>query len=307
MRVSGKRPEEIAGTRASFYVYRAAMNYGLTAEILAALRSADKHGKAKDRAAWWGEVLRLRQMLGELRRYSPDPFGERVKSGEKAAVPPPRGPSRSKRRGLGRLPDDWRSRFWSIVPVNSKYRAAIAASILTGVRPAELVKGVDVRMGPSGALVFDIRGAKTQGGRHGQAARRLTVVASGAIGDYFRKVLEGVPTTKVSVKDARLFGNQVREFGRKCFPRLKLCISPYSMRHQFAADLKAAGDSDAVSLALGHAVADTAQHYGTARQSKNGGSRLLAVETTRELIKGRKLQKTMAIERLTKRGPSRGR
>jgi integrase len=307
MREIGRKPEEIAGTRASFYVYRAAMNYGLVAEIQGVLRAADRHAKSKDRGAWWAEVLRLREMLALLRRYLPDPAGERVKSGEKATVTPPRGKSQSKRTGLKRLPDDWRERFWRAVPQNSKYRMAIAASIVTGVRPAELVKGVDVRATPNGDLTFDIRGAKTQGGRYGQVARRLTVEAPGIVGDFIRRALEGVPSIKVRVDDARLFGNQVSAFGRKCWPRKEERISPYSMRHQFAADLKASVDPDAVSLALGHAVADTAQHYGTARQSKKGGAKLLAVETTRELVKSRKLQKARAIERFSEGGRSRGR
>jgi integrase len=297
MRTTGKRPEEIAGTRASFYVYRAAMNYGLALEIKGALQSADRYAKSKNRIAWWGEVLRLRGMLLSLRRYLPDPNGERVRSGEKASVLVPRGSSRSKRKGLGRLPDDWRERLWAVIPASSKYRTAIATSILTGIRPAELVKGVSVTLKASGELIFDIRGAKTQGGRYGQAARRLTIEAPGAIGDFFRKLIGSALPLKVVVHDARLFGNQVREFGRKCWPQKDVRISPYSMRHQLAADLKAAGDSDAVSLALGHAVADTAQRYGTARQSKQSIMRLLAVETTRALQKDRKLEKDKALAR----------
>lgn len=307
MQVAGKRPEEIARTRRSYYVYRAATNFILPEVIRDALRAADRAAKAKDRSGWWTEVLRLRDAIAALRRYRPDPFGEQLKSGEKSAVSIPRGASRSKRRDLKRLPDDWRQRLWAVVPVNSKYRAAVAAAILTGIRPAELVKGVDVRAKPNGELVFDIRGAKTQGGRYGQAARRLTLAAPGAIGDYLRELIGAASSLKVSVGDGRLFGNQVREFGRKCWPRKELRISPYSMRHQLAADLKAAGDPDAVSLALGHAVADTAQRYGTARQARQGGGRLLAVETTRALKKERKLEKTAAISRFRDRARDRDR
>jgi integrase len=305
MQAAGKRPEEIAGTRRSFYVYRAAVNFMLPEMIRERLRAADRAAKAKDRVGWWQEILLLRGHLESLNRYLPDPGGERVRSGQRSKIAVPRGQSLSKRGTLKRMPENWREKLWGAVSAKSKYRGAIGACILTGVRPAELVKGVEVRVKPNGDLIFDIRGAKTQGGRYGQLARRLIVAAPGVIGDFFRKALDGTRAMTVCVGDARLFGNQLSEYGRKCWPRKRERISPYSLRHQFAADLKATGDADAVSLALGHSVADTAQHYGTARQAKKGGGKLLAVETTRALRKERKQEKTKAIERFQERALTR--
>jgi integrase len=173
--------------------------------------------------------------------------------------------------------------------------------MLTGVRPAELVNGIKVGLGGNGELIFTIRGAKTQGGLYGQQARQLTISSDAEMANYLRNIVERNGPQLVKISDARLFGNQVTAYSRKCWPRREIKISPYSFRHQFAADLKLAGDSDAVSLALGHAVANTAQHYGTARQARPTGTRLLGVATTRELKKERKLEKTRQLEGLKMR------
>ncbi len=307
LRATRKRPEEAAGTRRSYYVYRAALNYVLPLQIRECLRTADRLAKAKDRGGWWAEVLRIRELLQTFQRYLPDPNGERIRSGERSNVPLPRGASRSKRKGLRKLPEDWRDRLWRVVPSGSKYRSAIATSLLTGVRPAELAKGVDIRLSESGDLIFDIRGAKTQGGRYGQAARRLIVSATGPVGTYLKSMIDEKQGIAISIRSPRLFGNQLSAFAKKCWPKRSQRVSPYTIRHQFAADLKAMGDADAVSMALGHAVADTAQHYGTARQARSGGGKLVAVETTRALKKERILAKAKSIEAFAQRKASRGR
>lgn len=304
MTQANQRPEQIAGTRRSYYVYRAALNYVVPGLIRERLQAADRAFKAKAGTDWWDQVLTLRRLLGLLQQYSPDPERENLTQGIRSPIPIPRGKSRSKRSGLKTLPDDWRTTFWAGVPDNSMYRAAIAISILTGVRPAELVSGVKVARGRGNTLVVTIRGAKTQGGKYGQAARQLTIASDTPMAQYLRRQIGDAEAKTVKVRDARLFGNQVSAYSRKCWPKREAHVSPYTFRHQFAADLKAAGDPDAVSLALGHAVADTAQHYGTSRQARAGGARLVAVATTRELKKDRKLAKTRQLERLTRR--SRG-
>lgn len=302
----GKMPEQIAKTRRSYYVYRAATNFMVPQLLADCLRAADRAFKAKDGDRWWGLIQDARASLGILQRYAPDPNRARLISREKSSVPVPRGKNRSKRVGLSKLPTDWRERFWGVVSKRSVYRAAIAATMLTGVRPAELVSGIKVELGENGELIFTIRGAKTQGGLYGQQARQLTISSDSEMAVYLGSIVERSGPQVVKISDARLLGNQISAYSKKCWPRHDIRISPYSFRHQFAADLKAAGDADAVSLALGHAVADTAQHYGTARQARPTGARLLRVTTTRQLKKERKLEKTRQLERLKMRlGPSR--
>lgn len=300
--VQGKqRPEQIAGTRRSYYVYRAALNYVVPGLIRERLQAADRAFKAKAGADWWSHILMLRRLLGLLQEYSPDPERGNLTQRARSQIPVPRGISQSKRGGLKKLPDNWRDIFWQSVPENSVYRAAIALSILTGVRPAELVSGVKVANGECNTLVVTIRGAKTQGGKYGQVARQLTIACETPMAGFLRREIGTTTSMVIKIRDARLFGNQVSAYSKKCWPGRQAKISPYSFRHQFAADLKAVGDPDTVSLALGHAVADTAQHYGTARQARGGGARVLAVATTRELRKERKLAKTIQLGRLNQR------
>ncbi len=297
----GRRPEDAAQTRRSYYVYRAAFNFMIPRLVRNQLKAADQAFKSKQGDTWWQHILELRRLLGQLQRYLPDPEREQAKQGPKSAITIPRGASRSKRASLKDLPDTWRETLWQVIPDSSTYRAAIAVSMLTGARPAELVSGVKVENGKDGSLVVTIRGAKTQGGKYGQAARQLTISSTTPMARYLRQLAGTKAVAHIKIADARLFGNQVTAYSRKCWPKRKSHISPYSFRHQFAADLKAAGDPDAVSLALGHSVADTAQHYGTARQARNGGARLLAVSTSRELKKDRKLSKSAQIARLQRR------
>ena len=78
-----------------------------------------------------------------------------------------------------------------------------------------------------------------------------------------RFALENKGTITVKTPDAKAFSGAMREAGRRAFPDFERTITPYSMRHQMASDLKAAElPGDQISQALGHAVSDTKGSYG---------------------------------------------
>ena len=55
----------------------------------------------------------------------------------------------------------------------------------------------------------------------------------------------------------------MREAGKRAFPGFDRTITPYSMRHQVASDLKDAElPGEQISQALGHSASDTKGSYG---------------------------------------------
>jgi integrase len=63
--------------------------------------------------------------------------------------------------------------------------------------------------------------------------------------------------------------------------------SAYSLRHQFAANLKAQGFGPIeIAKALGHLSVKSQKRYGSASQGQGGGVGLLAVDATREVQTG---------------------
>jgi integrase len=63
--------------------------------------------------------------------------------------------------------------------------------------------------------------------------------------------------------------------------------SAYSLRHQFAANLKAQGfDPIKIAKGLGHLSVKSQKRYGSAAQGQGGGVGLLAVDATRDVRTG---------------------
>jgi integrase len=64
-------------------------------------------------------------------------------------------------------------------------------------------------------------------------------------------------------------------------------VSPYSLRHQFAANLKAAGfDNIQIAQALGHLSVKSQQRYGSSGQGQGGGVGLIQADATRDVRTG---------------------
>ena len=178
---TGFLPEH-ARTAQTFYAYRAALVWATLEQTRDALRR-------RDRAAYgspeWSEALDdLEHVRGVLQRYPPDPEREHRAHGSPAftwsdlathGTEKPR--SRSKRRVLSYLQHipDWRERLFQHVPDKNKAAAALCA--VSGCRPAEVVRGVElVREGDG--LLLRIQGAKLT--RYsGQPERVLLIVTAG--------------------------------------------------------------------------------------------------------------------------------
>lgn len=201
----------------------------------------------------------------------------------------------SKRQSLNGLPKNWRSQL--IRAMNNKEdQLALMVIALTGARPAELRLGVRLVIGPDQHLTFRIRGAKVSAITHGgQDWRELTVDARSVLdSDLVYELMayiheHQITTIWIDPKNAfqkRL--QRIRDQLAQYNPAWRK-VSAYSIRHQFAADLK--GDEsihlDDISRAMGHTSDRTKQHYGHALQ-KRGESGITKVSAASSIKAHRK-------------------
>lgn len=269
---SKKSPEDYAQTKDAFYFYRAA----LVADALAALQNnlvTINRLQKKNDPAWVTATTTLARPLKTLSRYPPDQEQNHleleIKSLWQKAGKNPR--SNAKRKGIGTLPLTWRADFWKNFPENSPHRLAVALLSTTGCRPSELAKGVQVELDEDGNLKITIKGTKTHDGRYGQEYRELTIMVESREAMFLQKnVIANVGPLHVAIKNTKALSEAVRRHSKKIWPRRKYVVSPYSFRHQFAADLKNDLYPEEIAMAMGHSVCKTQQHYGTRNQGRSG-------------------------------------
>lgn len=192
---------------------------------------------------------------------------------------------KSKRGSLKGLPSDWRAQLFLSLKPSDQLKAAVL--ILSGCRPAELKKGVFVRR-DGDAFNFKIEGAKvSELTGAGQPERTLRIKAEPILGKAITDhLLEMISAhgDEMTIQDAdpnRAFEKRLSRAGQKAG---LYNVSPYSLRHQFSADLKGEVEPDQVSLALGHVSVKSRKHYGHANQRRStAGGVLQSVEASREL------------------------
>ncbi len=213
---------------------------------------------------WRAEIQKVGRLI-ELIKSAP--------SGSPLAAPKPR---RSKRKTGPGLPDDWREQLAARLP---NWRQAYLVAAVTGCRPAELAKGVELLV-REGQLLASIIGAKV--GEHaGQPLRSMRWTlpnASPLVEQLAEAVLANAGALTVSLGNrntnpARAFSDAIREAAKRAWPGRKLSITAYSLRHAAASDLKSSGlGGTAVSQALGHASLSTKSTYGRAPRTQKGVS-----------------------------------
>lgn len=171
----------------------------------------------------------------------------------------------TKRKSLRNLPENWRERLFNRMPM---YRAPIAIISICGCRPAELAKGVEIWVEVD-ELKVKIMGAKITE-NSGQEWRVLSwkLPSESQLVELVARLAQEAPfpERRVIVKlgvTPSVFSSAVRAAGERAFPDHPETITPYSIRHQVASDMKAAGFGDEISQALGHAVDATRTTYGS--------------------------------------------
>ncbi|WP_200344543.1 site-specific integrase [Rhodovibrio sodomensis] len=181
-----------------------------------------------------------------------------------------------------RIPD-WRRRVLQRAVSASAYPVAIAVLMATGVRPAELAKGVRLRT-EAGCLRVDGAGAKACERRAtGQPQWRVWIALEQAVPEvaYLRGLI-GAHAVDVAVDEPTLR----REVKRATIAALGdegLDVSPYVFRHDFAAGLPACRTLKA--FALHHASCRSTAQYGN-RSRGARTARLVSATGTRAVAAG---------------------
>lgn len=281
-----------ATAKASYYRSRAAVVFHQMRELEAAVRMVEEAERACDAEEYAAHCSRVDECLRRVRKLPPDPKFLRVKAGApgewtriNAASPRKKQRETGKRKSLRGLPDGWRERIWACAQ-RSKYRDALAVTMLTGCRPAELVKGVEILVADDSGLDVEIQGAKLT--RYsGQALRCLGYSRNAAPWRLYLQQLvasSGKPSLTISLLESqkKRFCDAVRTWSKKLWPRRRNGLSPYSFRHLFAGHTKKASRGEVVTVAeaLGHRSTKTQRNYGTAKQAIDAGDAPVRVEAS---------------------------
>lgn len=264
----------MAGVSArSWHTIRAALLHETARAYVQARRACDAAQRAGDLDAAGQAAMSARQAVKAM---------EAVTKAEKPATITKRA---TKRANLPRA-ENWQEAVLDLA--TDAQRPAVAVLWATGCRPAELEAGVDIELRmKAGAPVLLIRipGAKvTQHG--GQPQREVLVDGTSAPGLALMRLMQGRTSMTVQRGATRL---------RKDFAvfreTLPWKISPYSMRHQVAANLKATFGTDElgakkVATVLGHRTTKSQKRYGEVQQAKGQGG-VIAARATHDVKENR--------------------
>jgi len=282
MMSNGDTPKTLCTSKATYYKYRAAWSYRYREYadlILKGIEEMKLNGRIsdEDKPKMVEMIAVLNEAVEQIKKYPPDYNGtnlNRAKIGEyesewqsvKSNAPD------SKSKKNQRLPKDFEDKFFNHVLKNSrKYSHAVAISMLSGCRPEELVSGVIAELQNNGSIKITIKGVKTHGKEvgYGQEKRGFCVKTDTAAFKFLREELEFSSTTvKISIESPNSFGEQVRKYGKKCFPRMKSKISPYNFRHIFSKKAKQSLSEVGVAQVLGHSTDKSQDYY--SKKNHNG-------------------------------------
>lgn len=282
----GKKPEEIAATKASYFSYRAAVvndaiNVGKQAKI--DLASASKQERTLKGQVKQNATLLVREQLLDasirkaeaksrltaaaqvLSRYQPGETNRAANIGRPGyqqlyKVDPERAKSTSMKSAESMLPRGWQDRIFDAA--RREDRPAVAVLSISGARPAEIQKGVKIERLENGGLKLTIRGAKADEFR-GSKSRELELkpeqVQENKQASYLHKIAGDRGGTTVKTKDSENLSRRLSEVGQKN----GMNVSGYSFRHAFASDARAAGKEEKeIGAAMGHRSAVSTRSYG---------------------------------------------
>lgn len=168
----------------------------------------------------------------------------------------------SKRDSLKGLPQDWPEQI--LMELSDKWKPAWTLAVLSGARPVELARGVDVAMAGDVCTV-GIAGAKVSTTK-GQPFREITFLPA----DSWLDVLSQMVGRYQLPDSTDAFSEAVRRASRRLWPKRKQVVSAYSARHLAASRWKIGGDAAATAKAMGHSVLSTQSRYGHRKMGKGG-------------------------------------
>lgn len=245
----------------SWHTTRAALLHEATRAFVEARKACDTAQRAGDLVEAGWAAVRARNAITAVQAI------------HDAAKPSQTAPKKSARKTLPPSPE-WSKRAFEAA--TDAQKAAVAVLWASGCRPAEIAMGVDVRRARNGIIVLEVPGAKVKADA-GQPRRTIGIKVDSEAGKALLQILGDAQQVNV-VRKAHRIAKDFEDIRRKT----GLKITAYSMRHQFAAEMKTlygahTAGAEQIAAAMGHRVTRSQQHYGSKSQA-HGGSGVVAVK-----------------------------
>lgn len=202
-----------------------------------------------------------------------------------AAVKPP---ARSKKKASKRrtLPksEAWQQKAWDAATDVMRPAVAVCA---VGARPAEVETGIElertVRDGKP-LICVTITGAKVRENEDhevGQSWRKLYIAIDSLEGTMLDAAIPAGHDHVIVKRSAKRIG---KDWDDRIRPAIGGKVSAYSLRHQFASNLKAAGfDRITIARAMGHISTKSQSRYGSGKQGQGGIACLVAADAAKDV------------------------
>lgn len=262
------------------------------AQLQEALRHQDSAQRAGDMSALRYQVAVIEEVIGILdiieRHKGQCPLKNTVRR-------------KSKRSDLKYLPSNWRDQLHKQLE-GSKYELAYLVEAVSGCRPGELEKDVQVIcFKESGLLAVRIDNGVKVTDQKGQPWREITyrVDQNPLVRALFEACKNIAPEserieTVIDIDKTTNWRAALSSAGQKLWPRLRFRICPYHLRNAAASDWKRAGLSEEeISAALGHCVNKTSSNYGQFQIGQGGGLSPVEVRAARPILNTRTLYPQM--------------
>jgi integrase len=284
-----KLVEERSGNYNSWYTFKAAVQRYLEDEI--AVTKCQLHlwpdkvlenFSSDDLKGGVGRLLVRLEALSVALQQVPSGAPERFKSDGKAK----RYATKSKSFSIRTADDDWRERVASSMVGDLKLFFLLQC--VTGCRPQELANGVQIRLLRDGTMVARVKGAKCDE-FVGQPSRCLRLTTADGVTLMLASLLKmghTLDSRKFTLGPVNTYATRVARACAKAFPDRKgrKRLSPYSVRHQFKADLVDAGWSRvAVAMAMGHSTTRSGTAYGQGGRGGGSGVKPVAIKAVRSV------------------------
>ena len=273
--------------RNTFYHRRAALHFGgrlFLTGLIGNCLSAREQGDHDAEQRWAKLLLEVVQRLEFMFLLEP-PVSDNVLPWERPPSRWHRSANAERERGqnskkcvLQYLPDDWDTQLWdaAVAKKEWKYLDELAVHRIVPVRPEELMAG-QRPIGWSPGVVVELRSAKclaitfapvkSHAGLYGTELTEICVDPTllGGPGEYLAKRCNASGgSIVVSSESKNAVRKAMAKLGGKALPEIgDIVITPYVLRNQLIADLKATfGAGEEVAAAAGHCTDRTQARYG---------------------------------------------
>lgn len=226
-------------------------------------------------------VSRIR-LLSDLLHGVPDDVPDRFKGDGRKK----RYARKSKSRSIKTVAEDWRE--IAACAMSGDLKLLFLLQCVTGCRPQELENGVQARRCRDGTIVARVKGAKCDGFA-GQPSRSLRLVPVAGVTLMLARLLQvgrTLDSRRCGLGRVNTYAKKVSRICAHVFPERhgKHRLSPYSVRHQFKADLVAGGwEKPEVAMAMGHSTTRSGTAYGFGGRAGGSAVKPIAIKAQRSV------------------------